>query len=339
MHGSIIVPLDGSAFSARALPTAVAIARKKGVPLHLLSVHTPLVIPLPLPDAPVYDTTFDETQRDALQRALEGYARRITAEVGFVPTTAVFEGDPAVVLAEEATRRSASLIVMTTHGRGGFTRAWLGSVADELVRRSPAPLLIVRPVDASEDPTAGTAAGAAGLGGIADPASVPLSPTESLFPFHRILVPLDGSSLAEEILDPALALGVPGETSYVLLRMVPVPKTVLPPDETFWTARELAEQNAARAAAATYLEGAASRIRDAGYPVETVVLVGHDAARTIMHEAGQRRIDLFAISTHARGGLARLRLGSVADKIIRGAECPTLVGRPRGAAVAADRTR
>ena len=339
MQGSIIVPLDGSAFSARALPTAVAIARKRGVPLHLLTVHSPLVVPLPFPDAPVYDKTFDEAQRDALQGALEGYAGRITAEVGLVPTTAVFEGEPAVVLAEEATRRNASLIVMTTHGRGGFTRAWLGSVADELVRRSPVPLLIVRPIDAADDPTADAAAGDGGLGGIADPSLVPVSPTESLYPFHRILVPLDGSSLAEEILEPALALGVPGETSYVLFRMVPVPKTVLPPDETFWTAREMAEQNAARTAAATYLDGAASRIRDAGHPVETVVVIGHDAARTIMHEAGQRGIDLFAISTHARGGLARLRLGSVADKIIRGAECPTLVGRPRGAAVAGARER
>ena len=339
MLGSIIVPLDGSTFSARALPTAVAIARKRGVPLQLLSVHTPLVVPLPYPDAPVYDKTFDETQREALQQALQGYASRISAEVGLVPKTAVFEGDPAVVLAEEATRRNASLIVMTTHGRGGFTRVWLGSVADELVRRSPVPILIVRPNDAEDDPAAAASAGAAALGGIADPAQVPLSPTESLYPFHRILVPLDGSSLAEEILEPALSLGVPGETSYVLLRMVPVPKTVLPPDETFWTAREMAAQNAARGAAEKYLEGAASRIRDAGHPVVTVVCVGHDAARTIMQEAGERGIDLFAISTNARGGLARLRLGSVADKIVRGAECPTLVGRPRGGSAPAEGNR
>lgn len=330
MPGPIIVPLDGSAFSARALATGAAIARKRGAMLHLLSVHSPLVVPLPYPDAPVYDKSFDDAQREALQAALQGYAERLQAELGITPKTAVFEGDPAAVLSDEAVRRGASLIVMTTHGRGGFTRAWLGSVADELLRRSQVPLLIVRPPDAAEAASASAAAGLGGLAGVADPASVQVSASESSYPYHRILIPLDGSALAEEILEPALAVGIPGETTYVLLRIVPVQKTVLPPDETFWTAREIAGQNAARESAATYLEGAARRIREAGHPVETVVTLGHDIARTVMQEATDRGIDLFAISTHARGGLARLRLGSVADKVIRGAACPTLVSRPRG---------
>ncbi len=336
MPGSIIVPLDGSAFSARALATGAAIARKRGATLHLISVHTPLVVPLPYPDAPVYDNTFDEAQRELLQKALQGYADRLQSELGLAAKTAVFEGDPAVVLADEAVRRGASLIVMTTHGRGGFTRAWLGSVADELLRRSPVPLLVVRPQDAEHDAGADAAAGSAGLGGIVNPSEVSVSPTESPYPFHRILIPLDGSSLAEEILETAIPLGIPGETTFVLLRVVPVPKTALPPDETFWTERELAAQNAARASAATYLEGAARRIREAGHPVETVVVLGHDIARTVMNEATARGIDLFAISTNARGGLARLRLGSVADKIVRGAACPTLVSRPKGAGTRPD---
>src|SRR5687767_4205367 len=117
MPGPIIVPLDGSAFSARALPTGAAIARKRGSMLHLLSVHSPLVVPLAYPDAPVYDKSFDDAQREALQKALEAYAHRLQAELGIAPKTAVFEGDPAAVLADEALRRNASLIVMTTHGR------------------------------------------------------------------------------------------------------------------------------------------------------------------------------------------------------------------------------
>jgi nucleotide-binding universal stress UspA family protein len=71
-------------------------------------------------------------------------------------------------------------------------------------------------------------------------------------------------------------------------------------------------------------------VREAGHPVEAAVVLGHDIARTVMQEGTARGIDLFAISTHARGGLARLRLGSVADKIVRGAACPTLVARPKG---------
>lgn len=328
MKASILVPLDGSAFSARALPTAAAIARKGGGTLELLSVHTPLVVPLPYPDAPVYDKTFDETQREALQAALTAYAARLRSEVGIAAKTAVLEGDPATVLAGEATRVGAGLIVMTTHGRGGFTRAWLGSVADELVRRAPVPLLLVRPSGPSED--SGDAAGAGTLGTVADPAEVPVDGADSLYPFHRVLVPLDGSPLAEEILETALALGVKGETTYILLRVVPVPRTVLPPEESFWTPREIEAQNAAREACSKYLDGVARLVRDAGHPVELVVATGHDVARTIMQESSERGIDLVAISTHARGGLARLRLGSVADKIVRGAACPTLVARPKG---------
>jgi nucleotide-binding universal stress UspA family protein len=327
MLRSILVPLDGSPFSASALPVAAALAARHGATLHLVAAYTPIVVPLPFPGAPTYDTRFDEEQRAALRTALQGYAGRLLAEGGVAATSAVIDGDPAEVLAGEAGRRGVDLIVMTTHGRGGFDRAWLGSVADELLRRSPVPLLLSRPrgVQGGEDADGGI------LGPVVDPAAVPVRPAAGAARLRRVLVPLDGSPLAEEILAPVLRLGAPGETTVVLLHVVPVPQTALPAEETYWTPGEEDAHRAARAGAAAYLERAAAPVRAAGYAVETAIVLDHDPARVILREAATRDAGMIAISTHARGGLARLRLGSVADKVVRAAGCPTLVARPRGA--------
>ena len=84
---------------------------------------------------------------------------------------------------------------MTTHGRGPLARAWLGSVADELVRKTPIPILLTRPQEAKP---------------VLDQAPV----------LRRVLIPLDGSSFAEQAMDPALALGSLTEAEYILVRVI-----------------------------------------------------------------------------------------------------------------------
>jgi len=327
MLRSILVPLDGSPFSASALPMAVGLAARHGATLHLLAAYTPIVVPLPFPEAPTYDTRFDEEQRAALRTALQGYADRLVAEGGVAATSDVIDGDPAEVLAAAAARLGVDLVVMTTQGRGGFDRAWLGNVADELLRRSPVPLLLSRPRGTGARQGADDGI----LGPVVGPAAVSVRPAADAARLRRVLVPLDGSPLAEEILVPVLKLGAPGETRVVLLHVVPVSRTALPAEETYWSPGEAEAHRAARAAAAACLERAAAPVRAAGYAVETVMVLDHDPARVILREAAARDAGMIAISTHARGGLARLRLGSVADKVVRAAGCPTLVARPRGA--------
>ena len=108
----------------------------------------------------------------------------------------------ASALAAHARASHAQLVVLTTHGRGGFERAWLGSVADEMSRVSPVPILLVRP----------------------EPAKAPGR-------FRRILVPLDGSPLAEAILDHAIRIArLEPEAEIVLLDVVqPIPSAMLVP--------------------------------------------------------------------------------------------------------------
>lgn len=314
MLRTILVPLDGSTFSAGALSAAAALAVRHHATLHLVSVYTPLSVPLPFTKGPIYDTAFDDQQRAALRAALERYAQRLREECSIGTTTAVLDGAPADRLAAEAEARGAELIVMTTHGRGGFARSWLGSVADETVRRAAAPVLMIRPAVAEGEDDGPAAV----VAPVIDPGTVVIEPAAALR-LRRVVVPLDGSRLAEEILDPAMRLGVPGETTYVLLRVVlpaTVPTVPLP--------------GVTPSDAADYLEGVAERVRATGFPVDTVVEAADDPARGVLRAAVDRRADLVAISTHARSGIARLLLGSVADKVVRGAPCPTLVARPRG---------
>src|SRR5262249_22151275 len=192
MIRSLLVPLDGSPFAEQALPLALSLARRAKATVHLARVHIPADLILPegvvLPDA-------DPTVRAGEQKYLEGVSRRLAAETGLAVTATLLDGPVPESLGERAEAAGAALVVLTTHGRGTLGRFWLGSVADALVRHLSMPALLVRPGE-------GAAAGA--------------DPT----PKH-VLVPLDGSPLAEQILGPAAELARLTGAAVTLLRVVP----------------------------------------------------------------------------------------------------------------------
>ncbi len=198
------------------------------------------------------------------------------------------------------------LVVMTTHGYGPLARAWMGSVADKLVRRLPMPILLARPHEATLD----------------------LLETVHERVFEHVLIPLDGSALAEEILDPALALGALMDAEYTLMEAIEVPVLgYAPAAQAAMLDERVLEQW--RAEARAYLERVAARIRARVSVVRTNVTLA-PPAMAIIDYAREHAADLIALSTHGRGGLARMLLGSVADKVIRGADVPVLLQRPRG---------
>jgi nucleotide-binding universal stress UspA family protein len=125
----LLVPLDGTAESAGALPMARAMARATGATFTLLRVVPP-------------DT--DEHARRQAQHDLDGIAAELSAG-GLTATTVVRIGDPALQIVEQARADATDLIAMRTHGRAGLTRAVLGSVAERVLELSPVPLLLVRP--------------------------------------------------------------------------------------------------------------------------------------------------------------------------------------------------
>lgn len=297
---TIMVPLDGSDFARRALPAARDLARRSEARLLLAYVHAgpPPAEPGEAPESLVEaDRAVVRAEREALEEA----AREVRA-AGLEAETDFSEGPVAETLAARA-RERADLVVMATHGRGAFSRFWLGSVADELARRTPVPLLFVRPGGEGEGP-----------GELAA---------------EHVLLPLDGSRRAERILDPARSVGRLFGARYTVLRvLVPAVRTGLTYEElpVDVDAETIAEQEEA---ASEYVEEALERLRRAGETADGRVVRGPSAAAEIHRVAEEEDVDLVAMATHGWGGLKRMLLGSVADKVLRAGDRPLLLHRPR----------
>jgi nucleotide-binding universal stress UspA family protein len=301
MFRTILVPLDGSVFGEHALPLAASVARRAGAVVRVVHAHAPADPKHPdwyMPADQRSDPEALKHQRDYLERAVQSLRA-----AGVHASAALLEGSPAAALCEYVTAATVDLVVMTTHGRGPLSRFWLGSVADTLVRRLTAPLLLVRPKEGPAD-----------------------FATEVTF--RRVLIPLDGSRHAEAILDPALALGQATDAAYTLIRVVePIPVLGYDVFGYATAGTDVAVVDRVREQAATYLKGVAVRLQNRGLTVRTQVPVNLSTAGAILTEAEARGHDLIALETHGRGGPARLLLGSVADKVIRGADRPILVHR------------
>jgi nucleotide-binding universal stress UspA family protein len=300
MYRTLLVPLDGSPRSEHALPLAAGVARLAGAALQLVHVHPPR----PIGEGVAAFAT-EKAAWEQAKSYLEDVARRLEAGTGVRATTRVLDGPVADTLCEYATGQVADLVVMSTHGRGPFSRFWLGSVADQLAHRLPMPLLLVRPHDA--------------------PADLAREPS-----LKRLLVGLDGSPRAEEVFGPALALARLTEATLVLLRVVSPPPVYgmdLPPYAAAGAAADLTILEDLRREADAYLTHVADRLRGEGHAVEARVLVHPHPAVALLEEAERAGCDLIALETHGRRGLPRLFLGSVADKVVRGAGVPVLLHR------------
>lgn len=302
---TVMVPLDGSPASEQALVIGAAVARHAGASLHLVTVKPPV--------SSVYahgiagdGMSAERALQEGLRHYLEQQAQVVRGggRAGEV-SCAVLDGVASRALAEYARTHEVDLIVMTTHGWGGLKRLWLGSVADELMRRLPCPVLFMRPSSALP---------AIGL--------------------HRILVALESTESADAILDPALVLAdlVVG-THYTLLQVIePQPPLILRmagiPARTANTwVREVAD------AAGGRLEHLAQRLRRRGIVADARVLIGRGTGEQIVTFARRAGCDLIAVGTRGAHGVERAIFGSVADKVVRGATQMVLVV-PLAAAVA-----
>jgi nucleotide-binding universal stress UspA family protein len=309
MYRNVLVPLDGSPFAEQALPLALSIARRSGAALHLARAHVPGA-PLYTGSELVSDFTLDAAIREQETTYLAELVKRVTSAAAVMsaasvtPAALLIDGPVADAIHEHALAAGADLVVMATHGRGPLSRFWLGSVADQLIRKLPMPILLVRPHDSEADLAADVV-------------------------LKWILIPLDGSELAEQILAPAIALGTLMHAKYLLLSVI---EPVILPDvrlagnavggADFKLLKKIHDETQA------YLDRVAQRLRGQSLHVQTRVIVNRPAAAAILEEAHTRAIDLIASETHGRGGLTRMLLGSVADKVVRGATRAVLVQRP-----------
>lgn len=307
MFRSILVPLDGSPSAEFAVPVAQGIARRTNGGVHLVHVHVPLSVAGAMRTATVpFYSEWEVEAKGQEEDYLTAFRQRLTGLPDVSLDHRVEEGSVVETLVRCAAETHADLIVMTTHGRGPLARAWLGSVADGVARRSSIPVLLLRPT--------------------ADPEPM----GEHLF--RNTLITLDGSPLAEQILPHATALGALAGGRFTLARVVS-PMVVTgyapTPEGMLTESAHGPELETLIADAEEYLARAAAPLRERGLSVETQVVVELQPAVGILDFARENAADLIAMATHGRTGFSRLVLGSVADKVLRGTTAPVLLFRPQ----------
>lgn len=312
MFQRILVPLDGSSRAERALPIAARIARSvSGSVLLVQVVSAPIDYGGGLAPVPYLSEQVIKSEMDSASEYLSTIARQ--ALKGVKTSTEVMFGIPAQCIKAVAAEEHADLIVLCSHGRTGFVRWALGSVAHTLAHESAVPTLILREGDRA------------------------LRPPDSAAPWPICaLVPLDGSALAETALASAAhlvaALAAPAAGALHLTQVVQ------PSQETATKGQETTVERAASA----YLARSAERLRAATSDREISttwsVIADDDVAGSLVRLAEQpaesqqgRRegsADLIAISTHGRQGLERWVIGSITDRILNATKLPMLIVRP-----------
>ncbi|RME49260.1 MAG: universal stress protein [Chloroflexi bacterium] len=297
MYRKVLIPLDGSPFAERILPhieRLISSAETELILFHVVEPFHHVVSPetrAGLTDAEI--TNFRESATLYLKR-VRGELR----EMGLQAHVQTAHGDVASAICDTAQAQGADLIAMTTHGRSGVGRWAFGSVADRVIRTASQPVLLVR--------------------GTTD--------TPSNGEIRRILVPLDGSELAERALPHATKLAQEKDAEVLLVRAVE-PLTDLEFAGLFasWESPEAVYQHR-QTAAQRYLEQVQQDLKVAGVPSSTLVDEGR-AADLILDTVEAENADMIVMSTHGRSGLARWVYGSVADKVLRNATCPLLLIR------------
>jgi nucleotide-binding universal stress UspA family protein len=299
MFKRILVPLDGSELAERALNPAMAIAEMMASDVVLLCV--PEFEKVVLGEPAVYGRDVKDNSYNHLSyRQAEEYLNHICQSRRLPGVTMrpelIDSEDVAGAIVDTAAVQNIDLIVMSTHGYTGFTRWVLGSITERVSRHAHCPVLVVR------------------QGG----------------PTQRLLVPLDGSELAEQALEPALALTQALNGQLFLLRVESW--TEVDPATAHQlnrVERGLGERLYAsfEDEAEAYLETVVSKWGVPKIAIRRAVTTGQ-AAPEIIQFAQDRQIDLIVMATHGRSGLSRWVYGSVTEKVLRGSERNLLIVRP-----------
>jgi nucleotide-binding universal stress UspA family protein len=300
----ILVTLDGSEFGEHALPFAQSIAASTGASVNLSHVAcceppTDLLQNTPFQYEGVSMEAYEEKHAQEQREYLGQRAAALQKEVpGVEVTSSLLEGYVTEALERQAKAIEAKLVIMTTHGRTGVSRAWLGSVADSLVRHSSFPLLVIRPLEDGKT--------------FPDPR------------FKHFLVPLDGSPIGEKILEPTVELGKAMGAKFTLLHVV-APHVTVGARVSPLPAGQMKER---LKKAEEYLSGLTERLQGEGVEAEYHIESHFAPARAILNVAENQDVDLIAIATHGYTGVKRAILGSVTDKVLRAAKWPLLLERP-----------
>ena len=287
MFKRVLVPLDQSALSERVLPIARCFAENFGSKIDLIYV------------VPTDTETLPAGVKSDVRKEGEAYLKRMvdslsSAKKGIEIEANVVEGYPASEIIEHAESQGDTLILMSTHGYSGLQRLLLGSVADKVVQAAKNPVLLV-PARAK-------------------------NPKGELVEFERLIIPLDGSKLAESILPHAIKMCKTLKMELILVRSYH-------PSFPGSTIRMHDVSKIVHDSAENYIKETAEKLKKEGLKNVTYKVLKGLPAEQITDLAIETPNSVTALCTHGRHGISRWMLGSVASAVIHSAEVPVLVIR------------
>lgn len=299
MYTRMLIPLDGSKLAENVLPYARALAGALDLRIELLSVVDTMDFARTTHAGHVrdFDPIIEAAVREG-EQYLEGVARSFT---GRTVTCVVEKGQADQIIIEKAAGDKETLIGMATRGRSGIHRWLMGSVAEKVLRGATNPLLLVR---GDEE---GKSDGAATL--------------------KSIVVPLDGSKLAETVLPRAVDLAKKLGLEIVLTRAYQIPLSSYGVADAAYIPNPNALMNVVKEEAGAYLETKVNELRQNGIEKVSSILLLGSGADEIIDLARTTPDNLIAMCTHGRSGVKRWALGSVTEKVVRHSGDPVLVVR------------
>ena len=301
MYKRILIPLDGSKTAEKVLPYARYLTGRFKIPIELLSVIdiSEMATHLSADKTRFLDPMITESISGS-----ETYLRGVADTfAGADVKCSVEKGRAEDTIVEKGAADKHVLITMATHGRSGLNRFLLGSIAEKVLRGSVNPLLLVRATEKGK--SVGEAA------------------------FSQMIVPLDGSELAESLLlmvaDIAKELGLAVE----LFRAYHIPYNLYAGDDAPYALNydELIADG--RDEANEYLEKKVAELKKLGVAKVSSVTAEGFAADEIISRGRKTPDSLFAMCSHGRSGVERWMLGSVTETVVRHSDDPVLVVRAK----------
>lgn len=298
MFTSLLIPLDGSKTAEQVVPWARAFAEAFRLPVELLAVIDVETLLTSADRARHFDKLVEQFSRDS-----KAYLERISGRfVGNKVRRSIEQGDAAELIVRKAETGKNTLIAMTTHGRSGLNRWLLGSVAEKVLRATTNPMLLVRADHGDQ--------------------------TNHVASLTSIIVPLDGSEMAEAVLPTVIRISKKLRLEVFLVRVYSNPYSGFTSGGGQYAVNIDALMKDIRDQARNYLEAKMAELRKRGIEQISYLLQEGIGADEIVATAEQTPESLIVMCSHGRSGVQRWVMGSVAETVVRHADKPVLVIRP-----------
>jgi nucleotide-binding universal stress UspA family protein len=294
----ILVTLDGSPVAEAVLPYVRLLAARLRIPVELISLID--LTELGRTAAASESLFLDQLAEDETRRRREYLEKFAPSFANGQIDCRILKGNTESSIVEYAAQNPAGMIAMATHGRSGLNRWLLGSVAEKVLRSTSNPLLLIR--------------------------ATPTALTDEQAAIKSIMVPLDGSALAESVLPPVSELAKKLGAEIVLFRAYNIAPGFYDAGGGFAIDLDrLLTQT--EADVLHYLEEKKAGLKKAGVGSVTIASrQGYDADE-IINYAGNQPDRLIAMCSHGRSGVRRWAVGSVAETVVRHCSSPILVFR------------